>query len=125
MISNPAIGGFLTHCGWNSLLESMWFGLPLLCFPLAADQLTNRKLMVDDWKVGLNLCDRKPLSRIEVAEKINILMSGKSAEDLRKEMIKTKQVLRNALATYGSSESNLHEFICNVKTNISNRKMNG
>lgn len=57
MISNPAIGGFLTHCGWNSLLESMWFGLPLLCFPLAADQLTNRKLMVDDWKVGLNLCD--------------------------------------------------------------------
>ncbi|GMN39197.1 hypothetical protein TIFTF001_008425 [Ficus carica] len=80
VILNPAIGGFLTHCGWNSIFKSVWCGVPLLCFPLLGGQPTNRKLVVDDWKVGINLCDRKPLTRLEVAQKINRLMSRKLAK---------------------------------------------
>ena len=107
VISHPAIGGFLTHCGWNSVLESLWYDVPMLCFPLMTDQLTNRKLLVDDWRIGLNLCDRKPLTRFEVAEKINRLMNGKTSDELRKETMKVRQMLVNALADDGSSEKNL------------------
>ncbi|EXC16171.1 UDP-glycosyltransferase 86A1 [Morus notabilis] len=121
VISHPSIGGFLTHWGWNSILESIWCGVPLLCFPLFTDQPTNRKLVVDDWRIRLNLCDRKPLTRVEVAEKIGRLMSGKSAEELRKEMIKVREILENALAMNGSSEKNLCQFITDVKAKISER----
>ncbi|PON60327.1 UDP-glucuronosyl/UDP-glucosyltransferase [Parasponia andersonii] len=121
VISHPAIGGFLTHCGWNSVLESIWYGVPMLCFPLMTDQLTNRKLVVDDWRIGANLCDRKPLTRFEVAEKINRLMNGKSADELRIEVMKAKQTLRIALAKDGSSERNLCQFIKDVKTKIVNK----
>lgn len=119
ILSHPAIGGFLTHCGWNSTLESFWFGVPLLCFPLHADQPTNRKLVVDDLRIGVNLCDKKPLTRLEVAEKVNFLISGKSAEKLRNEIMNVKKIVRNALAIEnGSSEKSLYQFIADVKAKI-------
>ncbi|KAF2289890.1 hypothetical protein GH714_039034 [Hevea brasiliensis] len=65
VISHPTVGGFLTDCGWNSILETIWFNVPMLCYPPFTDQITNRKLVVDDWKIGLNLCDRKPIRRDE------------------------------------------------------------
>ncbi|EXC16163.1 UDP-glycosyltransferase 86A1 [Morus notabilis] len=119
VISNPAIGGFLTHCGWNSVMESLRCGVPLLCFPLFTDQPTNRKLVVDDLRVGINLCIREPLTRSEVAQKINRLMSGKSAEELRKETMKVRSTSEKALAIAGSSEKNLCQFIDDVKDKIS------
>ncbi|XP_047316528.1 UDP-glycosyltransferase 86A1-like [Impatiens glandulifera] len=117
VISNPSIGGFLTHCGWNSILESIWCVVPLICYPLLTDQFTNRKLVVDDWKIGINLCDNGLVTRKEVADKIDALMNGKASEELRNEIKKTKIILEDALATNGSSERNMRDFIedLNVK----------
>ncbi|XP_059667620.1 UDP-glycosyltransferase 86A1-like isoform X2 [Cornus florida] len=122
VISHPAIGGFLTHCGWNSILESIWCTLPLICFPLLTDQFTNRKLVVDDWKIGINLCDRKVVRRDEVSIKINRLMHEKTSEDLRNEIRKLRKTLENALAADGSSEKNLTQLIKDVKAKIQKRQ---
>ncbi|EOY07886.1 UDP-glucuronosyl/UDP-glucosyltransferase - like 10 [Theobroma cacao] len=115
VISHPAVGGFLTHCGWNSILESVWCTVPLICFPLLTDQFTNRKLAVDDWKIGLNLSDKKQINRDEVVEKIHRLISRKSGDDLRKNIKEVKKKLENALSTVGSSEENFNQFICDVQ----------
>lgn len=121
VISHPTVGGFLTHCGWNSILESIWCGVPLLCFPLLTDQFTNRKLVVDDWRIGLNLCDKKLITREEVAAKINRVMSGKSGDELRMNTKELRKILENALNSthgHGSSEKNLNEFIDDVKLKV-------
>ncbi|KAF5750409.1 UDP-Glycosyltransferase superfamily protein [Tripterygium wilfordii] len=115
VISHQAVGGFLTHCGWNSILESIWCGVPLLCFPLLTDQFTNRKLAVDDWKIGVNLCDKKLVTRTEMAAKINRLMCGKSGDEVRKNVKEVRKVMENALSSNGSSEENLNCFITYVK----------
>ncbi|KAA8518730.1 hypothetical protein F0562_016496 [Nyssa sinensis] len=122
VISHPAIGGFLTHCGWNSILESIWCNVPLICFPLLTDQFTNRKLVVDDWRIGLNLCDKKSITRQEVAEKINHLMKGKISDELRNEIKKVRKTLENAMETDGSSERNFNQFIKDVKDTIQKRR---
>lgn len=114
VISHPSIRGFLTHCGWNSILESIWCGIPLICYPLVTDQFSNRKLVVNDWKIGINLCDKTSITRQEVAEKINIFMSGKSVE-LKNAVLEVKSTLENALAMEGSSEKNMNRFVEDVK----------
>ncbi|KAE8674581.1 UDP-glycosyltransferase 86A1 [Hibiscus syriacus] len=82
VLAHPATGGFLTHCGWNSILESTWCGVPLLCYPLLTDQFTNRKLVVDDWKMGINLSNTTPISKEQVSDNVNRLMSGQSGGSL-------------------------------------------
>ncbi|GAB2272318.1 hypothetical protein Dimus_007138 [Dionaea muscipula] len=123
VLSHAAVGGFLTHCGWNSILESAWCAVPLLCFPLYTDQFTNRKLVVDDWKIGLNLCDGNAVQRDQVSRKIDSLMKeGKLAEDLRVQVKKVKRILEDARAHGGSSDKQFAKFIQDVKQKIDHKK---
>ncbi|KAL8040409.1 hypothetical protein ABFX02_10G095800 [Erythranthe guttata] len=119
VLSNPVIGGFLTHCGWNSTLESMWCGVPMICYPIDWDQPTNRKLVVDDWKIGINLCDYgTSVDRKQVAEKIKQLMSGNSSKSLRQEADNVKAILQKAVEIDGSSEKNFDRFIEDLRGKI-------
>ncbi|KAL2932179.1 UDP-glycosyltransferase 86A1 [Bienertia sinuspersici] len=121
VLCHRAIGGFLTHCGWNSTLESIQCEVPLLCFPLYTDQFTNRKLIVDDWKIGSNLCEEKPVTKEEVARKIKDLMNGSMGYELRGRMKGIKQVLQKATAIEGSSEKNIDCFIKELNIAIENK----
>ena len=54
-LSHPAVGCFFTHCGWNSMVEALSLGVPMVAMPLWTDQTTNAKLIEDLWKVGVRV----------------------------------------------------------------------
>lgn len=61
VLAHPSIGGFLTHSGWNSTLESVIAGKPMICWPFHADQQVNSRYVGEVWKLGLDMkdsCDR-------------------------------------------------------------------
>uniref|UniRef100_A0A1J3D3J2 UDP-glycosyltransferase 85A2 n=1 Tax=Noccaea caerulescens TaxID=107243 RepID=A0A1J3D3J2_NOCCA len=81
VLSHPAIGGFLTHCGWNSTLESLCGGVPMICWPFFAEQPTNCKFSCDEWGVGMEIGG--DVKREEVEAVVRELMDGEKGKKLR------------------------------------------
>jgi hypothetical protein len=111
VLSHAAVGGFLTHCGWNSVLESVWAAVPMLCFPLLTDQLTNRRLVVREWRVGVPIGDRGAVLAREVKARIEGVMSGEEGEELRQAVKKVRATLEAAVAPGGSSQRGFNDFV--------------
>ncbi|XBJ07445.1 hypothetical protein VPH35_012964 [Triticum aestivum] len=111
VLSHAALDGFLTHCGWNSLLESVWSGVPMLCFPLLTHQFTNRRLVVREWHVGVPIGDRGAVFADEVRARIEGVMSGKEGEELREAVKKVRATLEAATAHGGSSQRSFDKFV--------------
>jgi UDP:flavonoid glycosyltransferase YjiC (YdhE family) len=55
VLEHRATGGFLSHCDWNSTLESVRAGVPMLCWPFFSEQVTNCRYACDEWGVGLEM----------------------------------------------------------------------
>ncbi|URD96124.1 UDP-glucoronosyl and UDP-glucosyl transferase [Musa troglodytarum] len=121
VLLHPAVGGFLTHCGWNSILESMWCGVPMLCFPVFADQPTNRKMVVEDLRIGIDVGSIGEVSRAEVARRIDSLMGGEIGGALRKEMEEAQRAVQSAVAPCGSSSRNMEQFTADLLKHLSDK----
>ncbi|KAL3597836.1 hypothetical protein D5086_009473 [Populus alba] len=85
------------------------------------NQFTNRKLVVDDWKIGFNLSDGRFVTKEEVSNNVKRLMSGKSEDGFRNTIKEMKKTLENALSCNGSSEKNMARFVKDLKTKISEK----
>jgi UDP:flavonoid glycosyltransferase YjiC (YdhE family) len=60
VLRHASTGAFLTHCGWNSTLEAVAFGMPMVCWPLEVDQWMNKVIMVEEMKIGVEVRGHKP-----------------------------------------------------------------
>uniref|UniRef100_A0A0E0EYB3 Glycosyltransferase n=1 Tax=Oryza meridionalis TaxID=40149 RepID=A0A0E0EYB3_9ORYZ len=115
VLTHPAVAAFLTHCGWNSILESAWAGVPMLCFPLLTDQFTNRRLVVREWRAGVAVGDRGAVDAGEVRARIEGVMRGEEGEALREQVGKMRATLQAAVAPGGSSRRGFDELVDELK----------
>ena len=99
ILSHPSVGGFLTHCGWNSTLEGIASGVPLLTWPLFGDQFCNQKLVIQVLKVGVSSGVEEVMKWGE-EEKIGVLVDSegvkKAVEELMGESDEAKERRRRA-----------------------------
>lgn len=114
VLAHPAVGGFLTHCGWNSILESISIGgVPMLCWPDIADQMVNRRLLVDTWKIGLEFAQNADgmVGREEVTRVVCELLLSDDGKACRKRAGEWQLLLRKAVQEGGSSSASLDHFL--------------
>jgi UDP:flavonoid glycosyltransferase YjiC (YdhE family) len=116
ILSHEAIGGFVTHCGWNSILESMWFGVPVIPWPLYSEQHLNEFLLVKEIHTAISLeFDRKNkgfVAAMELKRAIRQLMDAGSEEGrkVRDRSAEMKSACRKAVQMEGVSYIHLQKL---------------
>ncbi|CAN7104447.1 unnamed protein product [Brassica rapa subsp. narinosa] len=119
VLSHKAVGGFWTHCGFNSTLEGIYSGVPMLTFPLFWDQFLNAKMIVEDWRVGMGIkSDKKTelVRRDDIKELVKRFMDGESEEvrEMRSRACDLSEICRGAVAERGSSDVNIDAFLKDI-----------
>ncbi|XP_031271794.1 uncharacterized protein LOC116130186 [Pistacia vera] len=120
VLCHPSIGGFWTHCGWNSILEAVYAGVPMLTFPIFMDQVPNSKRIVEDWKIGWRVRrevrSESLVTREEISELVKMFMDMNSIErkDMSKRARELKEICPGAAAEGGSSISNIDAFLKDI-----------
>uniref|UniRef100_A0A453PXA2 Glycosyltransferase n=1 Tax=Aegilops tauschii subsp. strangulata TaxID=200361 RepID=A0A453PXA2_AEGTS len=109
VIEHEAVGVFLTHSGWNSTLESLCAGVPMLSWPFFAEQQTNCRYKRTEWGVGMEIGGE--VRRAEVAAMIQEAMEGEKGEEMRHRAAEWKQKAAQATLPGGPSETNLDGLI--------------
>ena len=129
ILAHSAVGGFVSHCGWNSTLESIYYGVPVATWPMFAEQQINAFQMVKDLglAVEIKMDYNKDSSYVVSAQEIEIglkkLMNMNSEVRMkRKEM---QKLSRTAIEDGGSSHFSLGQFIEDVIINISCKQQSG
>ncbi|XP_074263060.1 7-deoxyloganetin glucosyltransferase-like [Silene latifolia] len=110
VLGHPAIGGFLTHCGWNSLTESINQGVPVICWPFFAEQQTNCWYCCTKWGIGMEIDAN--VKREIVEKQVRELMTGEKGKEMKKKVMELKILAQEACASpYGSSYANIDNLI--------------
>ncbi|CAL0302958.1 unnamed protein product [Lupinus luteus] len=112
ILSHDSVGGFVTHCGWNSVLEAVCEGVPMVAWPLYAEQKLNRVVLVKEMKVALALeeCEDGFVSATELGERVKELMNSEKGKEIRERILNMKVSAVEARAEGGSSYGALNRM---------------
>ncbi|XP_075638953.1 UDP-glycosyltransferase 73C11-like [Castanea sativa] len=131
ILSHLATGGFLTHCGWNSTLEGVSAGVPMITWPIFAEQFYNEKLLVQVLRIGVSVGAKasvdfgeekdKLLVRSEDVKKAieQLTDKGEEAEERRKRARKLGEIAKKSVEEGGSSYLNVKKLIQYISENKS------
>ncbi|ERN14706.1 hypothetical protein AMTR_s00038p00224660 [Amborella trichopoda] len=112
VLSHHAIGGFLTHNGWNSTIESISNGMPMICWPYLVEQQTNCWYVCKELGIGMEI--NNDVKREDVEELVRELMGGEKGKEMQLKAKKWKESSKTALQFGGSSYNNLERLIKEV-----------
>ncbi|KAK9666800.1 hypothetical protein RND81_14G212100 [Saponaria officinalis] len=127
ILGHPNVGAFMTHCGWNSCLESLTNGVPVITWPITADQFFNESLLVDVAKVGFRVGNKEQMSmdvelkatvtRDQIEEVTRrVIAGGKEVKKIRARVKKYAEESKKAVQQGGSSYQDTDTLFQELKT---------
>lgn len=116
ILAHESVKGFLSHCGWNSVLESICETVPILAWPMMAEQHFNARMVVEEIKIGLRVetCNgsvRGFVKREGLEKMVRELMEGERGKEVRKKVKEVAEAARKAVEEGGSSYQTLDQLI--------------
>ncbi|KAI6696022.1 hypothetical protein NL676_023732 [Syzygium grande] len=116
VLSHGSVGCFMTHCGWNSTMEGVSLGVPMVVMPQWTDQPTNAAFIAEVWKVGLRVRanEKGIVTGEEIESCINNVMGGERGKEIKENSLKWRERARIAMEEGGSSDDNIRDFAKNI-----------
>ncbi|XP_007042950.2 PREDICTED: 7-deoxyloganetin glucosyltransferase [Theobroma cacao] len=112
VLKHPSMGGFLSHMGWNSTIESISAGVPMLCLPVLADQQTNCRLACTEWGIGMEIDNNVKRDQVEML--VRELMEGDKGVEMKANALEWKKKAAEASRPGGGSFENLDKLLIHV-----------
>ncbi|XP_009377948.1 7-deoxyloganetin glucosyltransferase-like [Pyrus x bretschneideri] len=112
VLNHPSVGGFLTHSGWGSTIESLTAGVPMLCWPSFGDQQMDCHYTCNEWGIGMEISN--DVKRREVEKLVKELMEGEKGKKLKNKVMEWKKLAEEATGPNGSSTKNLDNLVNQV-----------
>ncbi|KAH6798833.1 hypothetical protein C2S51_035317 [Perilla frutescens var. frutescens] len=135
ILSHPAVGAFLTHCGWNSTLEGISAGLPMITWPIFAEQFLNEKLVVQIQKTGVRVgargvvhlgVEEKPENKVTrdgIKEAVEKAMAEREEGcERRKRAQILGEIAKRSVEEGGSSYLNITRLIQDIEQLLNNKR---
>ncbi|XP_039128196.1 7-deoxyloganetic acid glucosyltransferase-like [Dioscorea cayenensis subsp. rotundata] len=114
VLAHPSVGCFLTHSGWNSTLESVVAGVPMICWPFFVDQQITSRYVSEVWKIGL---DMKDMHGREIVERmVRDAMEGEKAQELKRSAAAMAEKAKESIREGGSSYLNFQSLVHYLKS---------
>ncbi|KAJ3698037.1 hypothetical protein LUZ61_001742 [Rhynchospora tenuis] len=110
VLKHPALGAFVSHCGWNSVLESIVGGVPLVCRPFFADQVINARSVSFVWNFGVVL-DERCFTEKGVVKALDVVFKTNEGKKMREKVHELKYMVTAAVEENGSSRENLKRLV--------------
>jgi len=121
ILSHPSVGGFLSHCGWNSTLESILNGVPMIAWPLYAEQRQNATLLAEEIGVAIRpkeLPSKKIVGREEIEKLVRMIIAEKEGHQMRARVKELKSSAEKAVIREGTSYESLSKMKEDCKMRI-------
>ncbi|KAL6875701.1 hypothetical protein ACP4OV_013214 [Aristida adscensionis] len=117
VLRHSSTGAFVTHCGWNSTLEAITAGVPMMCWPLYAEQMLNKVLLTEAMGIGVEMegYNTGLIKAEEVEKKVRMMLESEKGMELRARALARKEEARAALEDGGSSQGSFVRFLSDAK----------
>ncbi|EEF30255.1 zeatin O-glucosyltransferase [Ricinus communis] len=120
ILGHPATGGFMSHCGWNSCMESITMGVPIAAWPMHSDQPRNAVLITECLKIGVLVKDWARRDEIATSKMVETcvkrLMASDEGDGMRKKAAEMGHSIRRSLGEGGVSRMEMDSFISCIST---------
>ncbi|XP_022856915.1 zeatin O-glucosyltransferase-like isoform X2 [Olea europaea var. sylvestris] len=118
ILGHPSTGGFMSHCGWNSCIESISMGVPIAAWPVHSDQPRNAVLITKVLKIGLEVRDwahrEELVSRAMVKKAVRKLMDSAEGEEMRKRAAELGDAVKQSVMEGGATRKEMDSFIAHI-----------
>ncbi|KEH28644.1 putative trans-zeatin O-beta-D-glucosyltransferase [Medicago truncatula] len=118
ILSHPSTGGFMSHCGWNSTLESISMGVPIAAWPMHSDQPRNCVFITQVLKIGLVVMDwakrHELVTASDIENVVRTLMDTMEGDEMRERAMKLKNAIGMSMDEGGVSRMEMDSFIAHI-----------
>ncbi|KAL3699473.1 hypothetical protein R1sor_017495 [Riccia sorocarpa] len=119
ILAHPAVGGFLSHCGFNSYLESVCMGVPIITWPLVCEQYMNARYIVDEIQIGIEVtksyASASLVDRKEVETKVRALFQSEQGKIARKNVQKYRDLAIRSISQNGTTFNNMKTIVARIR----------
>ncbi|XP_059299246.1 zeatin O-glucosyltransferase-like [Lycium ferocissimum] len=121
ILGHLSTGGFLSHCGWNSSMESISMGVPMAAMPMTVDQPYHTLLVTHVWKIGVSVWSwarRKEIVPATAIEKaVKTLMGTPEGEEMRQRVVELRNKIKQSVSHGGLAHKEMESFISYITNN--------